>query len=338
MLWLVSDLVLLDERLRPSTTPHTLRRALEDALGLDDGDLTLVSRGAAQAGEPGAADENPTTTPTVLATRRTDSWQARWGLPRPTLCGFAAGSVATFELAEGVAVHPDLVGELENAGLGERRGEGLGQVLVATGLSPNAPTHGGPLDILTSFTAGRPERTDPSSATDGTDPEPLTADEAQTLTALRREAWRRRIAERAAQIAAVPRTRAQVLGTEAKDLTATQLAALRGVLPSLESDLATAARLIDRLANRARRRAWPTSVAVATKSLIVDRDRVWDVLGSEQIEGRSGAEPEPGASAASARQALRAELWPEAVQAVILAALTAHRRDEEAKAMTGDQR
>jgi CRISPR-associated protein Csx10 len=64
---------------------------------------------------------------------RRDSWHAGWGLPRPTLSGLAAGSVAAFKVA-GLGRKKDmdkvelLMRKLEATGIGDRRAEGFGQL------------------------------------------------------------------------------------------------------------------------------------------------------------------------------------------------------------------
>lgn len=301
-LWLVSDMALINDRLRLCSDPDVLRSALARALGLPDSGLTLVT------------DSGDGTVPTVLLARRAESWQSRWGLPRATLCGLAAGSVATFDLTGGIIPKPHRIADLETEGLGERRGEGLGQVLVTT-------AEAGP-GILGRFTSGRPQ---PPASTQA-------ADDTATLSCLRREAWRAEIRIRADLIATDPSMLVKIFGSGVEKLTASQLATLRDVLPGLDDDGRTAQDSLDRIADQSRRRAWPQAVATSTTALFTEHSRVWDLLGWHAGAGLAdhvASAADSGVGLDSADEALREELWAEAVQAVVLTALTALRRRQE---------
>ncbi len=64
--------------------------------------------------------------------RRLDGWIGAWGLPRPSLTAVAAGSVIVLAGADDV---PAMVLErLAVTGLGERRGEGYGEICIAPGI------------------------------------------------------------------------------------------------------------------------------------------------------------------------------------------------------------
>ncbi|MFD0661283.1 hypothetical protein [Thermocatellispora tengchongensis] len=109
--WLLSDLLVRDRRLRPSTDPADVARALEQALA------SAGAEGVRLTPRPGAA----------LAAHRTESWHRGWGLPRATLYGLAAGSCLTFEV-DGGPIPAEALAEVRAAGVGERRAEGFGQV------------------------------------------------------------------------------------------------------------------------------------------------------------------------------------------------------------------
>ncbi|PZG23920.1 hypothetical protein C1I98_36010, partial [Spongiactinospora gelatinilytica] len=87
--WLLSDLLVRDARLRPSTEVADAVRALEAAFakaGAPEVRLTPII-----AGENGRVA-------VAVAAGRTESWHRGWGLPRSTLYGLAQGSCLTIEV------------------------------------------------------------------------------------------------------------------------------------------------------------------------------------------------------------------------------------------------
>lgn len=121
-LWLLSDLLLRDQRLRPTSHPDDLCAALAKALGLELGQIRLVEANASNL-----ADQPP-----LLARQaRGESWQTRWGLPRPSLAGLGAGSCFRFQIMGELPAPEHMqqcVQQLLIEGLGDRRVEGYGQV------------------------------------------------------------------------------------------------------------------------------------------------------------------------------------------------------------------
>jgi CRISPR-associated protein Csx10 len=113
-LWAVSDLVVRGPSLRLSAEPAAALAALTDVL--DGGGLRL------ELAEPAAS-----------RTRRRDRWQGAWQLPRDSVVGLAAGTVLTVRVVVGT-VDAQGWAELTGRGLGERRAEGFGEVLVDAAL------------------------------------------------------------------------------------------------------------------------------------------------------------------------------------------------------------
>jgi CRISPR-associated protein Csx10 len=104
--WLVSDLTL------PGgvVSAEDVRKELASALGVD------------------LAWRSDSVFPDVVSSvTRRDSWQARWGLPRPTIAAVSAGSVFRFTLGD--RVPGARLMEIQRTGLGVRRAEGFGQVV-----------------------------------------------------------------------------------------------------------------------------------------------------------------------------------------------------------------
>ena len=110
--WCVSDVMLRDQCGAPDPTPQALAAELARQLGIP---VTIAAE------EP----DGPAVQSAYRAARR-ESFHARWGRPRPSLTGLAAGSVVTVEMTA------DLPGArlaaLQRDGIGERTAEGFGQI------------------------------------------------------------------------------------------------------------------------------------------------------------------------------------------------------------------
>ena len=206
--WLLSEALVRDARLRQSTSPDDFGRALASALGVppetvrlrqDVGDGLLNWLGAAE---------------------RAESWQRSWGLPRTSLVGIAAGSCGVFELDEPVS--PAQMAEVELAGVGERRAEGFGQVRINDNLLNGRLSHltaSGPLpDQDRAVTLVPPE--DPSF--------PM-------ARGLERVAWLSEVAQRAEELAADPGARERATGITSA-VPGAQLGSLRAVVGRLGPD------------------------------------------------------------------------------------------------------
>lgn len=109
-LMLTSDALLRDEWGQATLDPA---RAVADALGLPPSTFTLKSDSA------------------FLTARVVGGFNRKWGLPLPQMVALAAGS--TFDLATKEFLSPAQLEALEQRGIGERRNEGFGQVLVRSG-------------------------------------------------------------------------------------------------------------------------------------------------------------------------------------------------------------
>lgn len=112
VVWLLSDLLLRGSAGEPAADLACLASTLGEALGVR---LTV----------PHTLSAGPAA---VLGASRTESWQTRWGLPRPSLTGLAGGSVVRFEMA-GVP-DPAAYEQVVAAGLGERTAEGFGRIAL----------------------------------------------------------------------------------------------------------------------------------------------------------------------------------------------------------------
>lgn len=107
--YLLSDLLVRDEGLQYSGNPDDLRRELSQRLSIE-----IRFNESSQWGR----------------SRRVDSWHARWRYPRPSLVTIQAGSVFEFAIVGDEKVTDEALRTLERDGLGERRAEGFGRVLL----------------------------------------------------------------------------------------------------------------------------------------------------------------------------------------------------------------
>lgn len=126
IVWLLSDVLIRDRQLRPSISLDDFKQTLKQALSknLPEGkeiNLTLKLKDNSQE------DSFPIA---YVRQRRTESWQKRWCLPRPSLTGLMAGSCIEFGIETDLDL-ADLNRRLEHlaiVGIGERTIEGYGQI------------------------------------------------------------------------------------------------------------------------------------------------------------------------------------------------------------------
>lgn len=127
VVYLLSNLLLRDANLNYSLDPYDLGAALSAALDVELEDIpwdewkaenkVLVSPLGGDRGHCARSD-------------RRDSWQSAWRLPRPSLVYFQAGSVFLFKVKNPAEWKPEKAKKLVETGLGERRAEGFGHVLL----------------------------------------------------------------------------------------------------------------------------------------------------------------------------------------------------------------
>ncbi len=145
--WATSDVLIRDDRLRLSTSPTDLAATLAAALGLPDS--TRI--GPAAPGLIAGACESV----------RVDGWHRPSGLPRPTLAGLRAGSVLRL-VWHGPPIAGDRRRQVEREGIGERRAEGFGRVLI----DPPLLVDGHP-EVAPGWS--EPDRADPAAHPPGPD-------------------------------------------------------------------------------------------------------------------------------------------------------------------------
>ncbi|WP_214104958.1 RAMP superfamily CRISPR-associated protein [Acrocarpospora catenulata] len=300
--WLLSDLLVRDRRLRPSTDPADVARALAQALtraGAPHLRLTQV------VGNP----DDVAATVTAMGTGRTESWHRGWGLPRPTLYGLAAGTCLTFTV-EGGQVTAEVLDELRAAGIGERRAEGFGQIEIDHEL------------LFRSFEGRTPTLAD-SQDRDAARVEPLAPGERGHTEGriFERAAWRAEVHRVCELIMADPVRRGRFLPEE---VTSSQLNGLRDVVREPSMDLARN-RLTWLTKSNAGRRSWPEEKVALLFRLLEDPDEVWTQFSLNEDELTVTLD---GAAI------LRTELHDEAVRVLITACVAAQVRHTATR--TGD--
>jgi CRISPR-associated protein Csx10 len=299
VLWLQSDVLLRDERLRPTTSILALQQVLEAEL-----DVGLVLR------------DDDKLSSLFTQERRTDSWQVRWQLPRPSLVGLAAGSCAVFTV-EGV-IDPVQLSRLETSGIGERRAEGFGQIafnhpLLTESLSQRSPAN--------QDDTAQTLQTVQIAKTDGT--------LFEYARLLEREALRSAIQRKVLAVAAEVQKRHEYLGfkigataNESKP-PMSQLGGLRSVLAACAADenYSLFSRWWTHLnSTENRRKKWPEHSLDNIKDLVEKSEQIWGCLEidfSAFICTRDGT------------QALKNELKMEAVRLLVDACILAHKRELE---------
>ncbi len=244
-IWLTSDLLALDGRLRPCPTVDGLAATLSAALGVRiDASTSFVRR------------------------VRRDSWHGRWGLPRPSLVGLAAGSVVHCEVADGASVARAALDELGRLGVGDRAVEGFGR-----------------------FTVDHPLLTGAASTTYGTTTGQATSeseDDAASgetvLEQLRQRAWTTLINEQVTRaIAARWHLESGGLGLTGDKPGRSQLGALRTALRADPGDLTVVRSWWAAMQGVKRRKErWPKGTSQRVQDLLLNPQNVWRQLDVSQ--------------------------------------------------------
>jgi CRISPR-associated protein Csx10 len=286
--WLLSDLLLRDEWLRPTTDIQDLINELNAELG-----ITLELQEQAL----------------FARQRRTDSWQTRWSLPRPSLVGLSAGTCLRLKVTSGT-IDPTKLTHLEQSGLGERTVEGYGQLCFNHPLLEQAQPKLSKLD-----TKVKPSHT-------GTIPMSPYARQ------IEREAWRSQIRRGALAIAAKPDSRATLLGLKPKATkpSMSQLGTLRSQLQQLSNPENPFIHWLSALKEK-RADKWPVGAITKIETLVGESTAIWESL--EETWQDQGIELEQLTMTENAAIELKQELWSEAVITVIEACIQAHKRDSE---------
>ena len=301
--WVLSDILLRDQRLRPTASVSALQKELEDKLGIelelrDDPDLLSM----------------------MARQNRLESWQVRWILARPSLVGLAAGSCFAFQIKGSInsqQLTQDLA-QLEITGIGERIAEGFGQICF---------NH--PLLSQKTFADQSSQSTASPSVNNPTLPPVISNSQDPNFIYARyieRASWRKEILRSALHLAATAEGRERVLGIKSNKPNMTQLGALRSVVGALsqpESANQTNGAMgwLTHLRNTPNRKEKWTDISLREiQNLITNQQVVWSHLHID-ISYLSMTQ--------NAQQQLQQELWAEAVQTLVDTIIRAHKRNEE---------
>ncbi|MEU9885865.1 RAMP superfamily CRISPR-associated protein [Sphaerisporangium sp. NPDC051011] len=303
--WLLSDLLVRDLRLRPSTHVDDVRRALEQALARAGARVSLTRETERQDGRVGVA----------LGAHRTESWHRGWGLPRPTLYGLAAGSCLTFRV-DGGPIDQAVLAEVRTSGVGERRAEGFGQVELDHDLLLRPVG-----DDTSCAPLVRPEPA-PVSGPRLMEPGEKGYEDARIFE---RAAWRSEIHRMCERIKGDARRRSRIIPA---GVSITQVNALREITREPSPERAES-RLLWLTRTRTGRPGWPPEAVGSLHGLFADPGTIWTLLGlpeEQLVVTRDGV------------AFLRAELRGEALRVLVDACLAAHARDEAGQAAVGGEK
>ena len=311
VVWLTSDLLIRDERLRFDPSPERLRAVLAGRLGL--GDKLVFDAGKEREKFLHAA----------IRTRRIESWQVSWGMPRPSLVAMSAGSCVAFRVAGEGGITPEFskdISEIEAEGLGERLGEGYGRVRF------NAPLL---MASLKEWEVADDLKGEPDGAAN--DPPGLMTDDFAEV--VEREAWRDKIRRESLALAYDQERRTGVLHLFLSDRgdsrpTLTQLGGLRMRLQRLRKpgDAERIAKWVKDAKGWAGEHENKAREAVI--GLLDDKaPKVWEHL---KPDGSPDQAPWPRLT----KQEIKTKLWAEAVRTLIDACIRAHKRESESRTLT----
>lgn len=300
IVWLLSDLLLRDDRLRPTVDPKVFAEQLGKRLG-EGVTLTLLGD---------AKEDLPQIQELVAFARssRTESWQTKWGLPRPTLVGLSAGTVLQFTVKGDI--NPDALQALEISGFGERTAEGYGQLRFNPALLTQKNIE--PAQVQENGNISNSEQ--PSFVAKGSphyDYAKLI--EQETL----REMIRRTAGAIAADSEKAPFLKP--LTGNNSNLTSSKLGALRSLIDSLssQSDLTRIKEVIKRMETK---EAWNGKTLTCVKQLVEKEETVWECYQINFSQYRLTQDSEA---------TIKQELWMEAVRILVDACVRAHKRASE---------
>jgi CRISPR-associated protein Csx10 len=247
-----------------------------------------------------------------LRVRRVQSWQAAWGLPRPSLTVLQAGSVARLKLKAGTAISKEALSKLATDGIGERRAEGFGMVRL------NDPLVNSAAAIEVTKTSPQPDWALAPN------PHPNPKDESITKSALSERAWKRRILARAEAVMSNSKKRNKHLDFDESGgfPRMSQLGALRSLLPHLENNPSN--RVVKWVGHqemklKGKDAGWLGRIkAVATPGI-----EIWSILelGGDTLPPPPAPDKTPNA--------MRTQLWTFAVENTLLVAMHHHKRAKE---------
>jgi CRISPR-associated protein Csx10 len=260
--------------------------------------------------------------------RRIESWHEGWGFPRPTLIAMAAGSCVVFVIENFDSLDKDKLEKalqiLEAKGIGERRGEGYGQIRFNPALLTQA--------------IGGWEKADKPGNDQGDNTSPEALEESDFNKQIEETVWREELKVAVLKIASSKGERKKIFGFDStkKEPPMSQIGGLRSVISRVRkfNDTGLVESWLEHLKETNNRRdKWSKDKTTAEnildeiKSLVVEKDKIWEVLR----EAKTNEEPIWQSPKTLTDRDLEKEekLWTEAVRALFDACARAHKRDLE---------
>ncbi len=322
--WLLSDVLLRDDRLRPTTSLEDFRKALQEQLnqGLEPSDLIKLE----------IRPKNEDTISAIARSRRTESWQVRWGLPRPSLVGLMAGSCIVFQVSQG-KLEPIKLAKIEMSGIGERTAEGYGQICF------NDP-------LLTKPAPKECHKSQTNCTHDSNSPkEPMFLSKKNSdfdyARIIERQAWRDAIQKASLLLAKTKNSRFKILGIELEQEegkqekiskpSMSQLGILRSIFKQLHQgdndQIKSVEQWLSKLENE-RKNKWHPESFDKLKKLVANPSYIWDLIDDDDWKS-IGFDYKGLTLTTTGKEDLQQELWSEAVQTVVDACIRAHKRELE---------
>ena len=283
-IWLTSDVLLRDSNLRAACTANDLASEIVRALGLTMGDVEPVRAGDA-----------------FLRHRRIETWHVGWGLPRTSLVAIAAGSCLRLRRSNGSIFDARSLAKLETNGIGLRRAEGFGMLMVNHRLVTSEISAWEPATSLNSARSA-----EVSGQIDSTNE--------SLFRRLETEVWRQRILRTSIQIASNRQERRDVLGLEPGEPKPAQAALVRNLLQFGVETTQKKDAVVQRLDHiiELRGNRWPNGALQKIRDLISGRANIGRLLGSENwprlTSGPDLFESDPGFSDRAVRTLIQAIL------------------------------
>lgn len=308
--WFVSDVLMRGKRLNPTVDPDDFKKALERELN-----VKLKER------------EIDDLLSMMLRQRRTESWQVRWGLPRPSMVGWQAGSCIVYHVTEG-SIAPEKIAELEAKGIGDRRSEGYGQILFNDPLLLTQKLSGFTRNNQLSQNT-KPKSVILSKSSNSGNNVKVSNSVFDYARLIETAAWREAIQNQAVAVAANPQKRKEVLGIGISGGESqppmSQLGGLRSVMGKLteqnKSNSVTGwIEAIKKVENR--KEKWTGTSLNDIKELVTDFDKIWQILEVDKLSKDLTITD-------NGKTKLKADLWAEAVRTLVDAMIRGHKRDLE---------
>lgn len=265
-----------------------------------------------------------------IQVRRIESWQTSWGFPRPSLTLMQAGSVVVFETSRTLIL--DELKQIEKNGIGERRGEGYGQIIF----NPKILEISKP-----NWQKGELTKAD----------NPNNGDEIEDkgfAELIEETAWREELKIAVSKIAANEDLRREIFGFEIETRDGrkvsvppmAQIGGLRSAVMRLQGieDKQLVLKWLERLKARDNRiEKWDKSKSARQGKILVDGklislfdnpDKVWEILFKKDEKDNQYFKLPKDLNLGTN---LKTALWAKAVKSLFYACQQAHKRDTEPK-------